>query len=128
MCQHHFQPRENELCHVLCSSCPYFELGAARTVPNSQVIVFCSTPLVCSQFGVLRTVNGAAPWCSQNSSEQSCDRVLFHSISVLKIRSTPNSKWSSPQNSSEQSCDRVLFHSISVLKIRSTPNSKWSSP
>ena len=67
-------------------------------------------------------------WCSQNSSEQSCDPVLFHSISVLKIRSTPNSKWSSPQNSSEQSCDPVLFHSISVLKIRSTPNSKWSSP
>ena len=96
MCQHHFQPRENELCHVLCSSCPYFELGAARTVPNSHVLVFCSTPLVFSKFGVLRTVNGAAPWCSQNSSEQSCDRVLFHSISVLKIRSTPNSKWSSP--------------------------------
>ena len=61
MCQHHFQPRENELCHVLCSSCPYFELGAARTVPNSHVIVFCSTPLVFSKFGVLRTVNGAAP-------------------------------------------------------------------
>jgi hypothetical protein len=27
---------------------------------------------------------------SQNSSEQSCDRVLFHSISVPKIWSTPN--------------------------------------
>jgi hypothetical protein len=32
---------------------------------------------------------------SQNSSEQSCDCLLFHSISVPKIRSTPNSKWSS---------------------------------
>ena len=59
--QHHFQPRENEPCHVLCSSCPYFEVGVARTVPNSHVIVFCSTPLVFSKFGVLRTVNGAAP-------------------------------------------------------------------
>ena len=37
--------------------------------------------------------------CSQNSLEQSCDRVLFHSIIVLKIRSTPNSKWSSPRAS-----------------------------
>ena len=58
MCQHNFQSRENEPCHVLCSSCPYFEVGVARTVPNSHVIVFCS-------------------------------------ISVLKIRSAPNSKWSS---------------------------------
>ena len=32
---------------------------------------------------------------SQNSSEQSCDYLLLHSISVPKIRSTPNSKWSS---------------------------------
>jgi hypothetical protein len=32
---------------------------------------------------------------SQNSSEQSCDSLLFHSISVPNIRSTPNSKWSS---------------------------------
>ena len=32
---------------------------------------------------------------SQNSSEQSCDCLLFHSITVPKIRSTPNSKWSS---------------------------------
>ena len=32
--------------------------------------------------------------CTLNSSEQSCDRVLFHSISVPKIRSTPNSNWS----------------------------------
>jgi hypothetical protein len=31
---------------------------------------------------------------SQNSSEQSCDCLLFHAISVSKIRSTPNSKWS----------------------------------
>ena len=70
MCQHHFQPRENELCHVLCSSCPYFELGAARTVPNSHVIVFCSTPLVFSKFGVLRTVNGAAPRATINSEHK----------------------------------------------------------
>ena len=34
----------------------------------------------CSKY--FRTVNGAASWCSQNSSEQSCDRVLFYSISV----------------------------------------------
>jgi hypothetical protein len=32
---------------------------------------------------------------SQNSSEQSCDCLPFQSISVPKIRSTPNSKWSS---------------------------------
>ena len=50
MCQHDFQSRENEPCHVLCSSCPYFEVGVARTDPNSHVIVFCSIPL-----------NGAAP-------------------------------------------------------------------
>ena len=36
---------------------------------------------------------------SQNSSEQSCDSLLFDSISVPKIRSTPNSKWSSLQDS-----------------------------
>ena len=60
MCQHHFQSRENEPCHVLCSSCPYFEVGVARTVRNSHVIVFCSIPLAFSKFGVLRTVNGAA--------------------------------------------------------------------
>ena len=61
VCQHHFQSRENEPWHVLCSSCPYFEVGVARTVPNMQ----------------------------------SCDRVLFHAITVLKIRSTLYSKWSS---------------------------------
>jgi hypothetical protein len=32
---------------------------------------------------------------SQNSSEQSCDSLPFNSISVPKIWSTPNSKWSS---------------------------------
>ena len=61
ICQHHFQSRENESCHVLCSSCPYFKVGVAGTVPNSHVIVFCSTPLVFSKSGVLQTVNGAAP-------------------------------------------------------------------
>ena len=61
MCQHHFQSRENGPCHVLCSSCPYFEVGVARTVPNSHVIAFCSIPLVFSKLGLLRTVNGAAP-------------------------------------------------------------------
>ena len=60
ICQHHFQSRENESCHVLCSSCPYFEVGVARTVPNSHVIELCSIPLVFSQSGVLRTVSGAA--------------------------------------------------------------------
>ena len=34
-------------------------------------------------------------WGSQSSSEQSCDSVLLHSISVLRIWSTPNSKRSS---------------------------------
>ena len=33
----------------------------------------------------------------QNSSEQSCHCLLFRSISVPKIRSTPNSKWSNLQ-------------------------------
>ena len=41
-------------------------------------------------------------WCNQNSSEQSCDRVLFHSISVPKIKRTPNSKWSSLLEYSEE--------------------------
>ena len=40
--------------------------GVARTVPNSHVIVFCSISLVFSQFGVLRTVNGAAPVLTDN--------------------------------------------------------------
>ena len=64
ICQHHSQSRENESCHVLCSSCPYFEVGVARTVPNSHVMVFCSVPLVFSKSGVFRTVNGAAPFTS----------------------------------------------------------------
>jgi hypothetical protein len=59
ICRIHFQSRENGQCHVFCSSCPYFEVGAARTVPNSHVIVFCSIPLVFRKSGVLRTVNGA---------------------------------------------------------------------
>jgi hypothetical protein len=49
---------------------------------------FYIVPEQCSK--CFRTVNG-----SRNSSEQSCDCLLFHSISVPKIRSTPNSKWSS---------------------------------
>ena len=36
--------------------------SVARTIPSTHVIVFCSTPLVFSKFGVLRTENGAAPW------------------------------------------------------------------
>ena len=35
-------------------------------------------------------------WDSQNSPEQSCYPVLVHSITVLRIRSTWNIKWSSP--------------------------------
>ena len=51
----------SEYKHSLCSSCPYFKVGVARTVWNSHVIMFCSIPLVFSKFGVLQTVNGAAP-------------------------------------------------------------------
>ena len=48
------------MCHVVCSSCPYFKVGVARTVPNSHVTVFCFIPLVFQNSRVLRTVNGAA--------------------------------------------------------------------
>ena len=36
-----------------------------------------------------------SPLGQSEDSEQSCDRFWFDSISVPKIRSTPNSKWSS---------------------------------
>jgi hypothetical protein len=62
ICRLHFQSRENGQCHVFCSICPFIEVGAARTVPNSHVIVFCSIPLVFPKSGVLRTVNGAVCW------------------------------------------------------------------
>ena len=37
-----------------------------------------------------------APTQKLGQPEQSCDHVRFDSISVLKILSTPNSKWSQP--------------------------------
>ena len=47
--------------------CPLYSLiismvGVARTVRNSHVIVFYAISLVFSKSGVLRTVNGAAPF------------------------------------------------------------------
>ena len=82
VCQHHFQSRENETCHVLCSSCLCFEVSVARTVPNSHVMVICSIPFMFSKSGVLRTVNGAPSWSTKITViTETRDPVLF--ISVL---------------------------------------------
>jgi hypothetical protein len=59
-------------------------------------------------------------WLFWRSHDCSGCPYFWDSISVPKIRSTSNSKWSSllksSQNSSELSCDSVRFNSISVLK------------
>ena len=47
------------------------------------------------QVSVLILLPQLRSWGRQNCSEQSCDIVLFHSIIVAKIRSTPNTKRSS---------------------------------
>ena len=76
--QTHYLSTKFVTCHVVCSSCPYFKVGVARTVPNSHVTVFCFIPLVFQKSRVLRTVSGAA-----------CRSLHFGSqivISVVKQR------------------------------------------
>ena len=61
ICQHHFQSQENDTCHVLCFSWPYFKVGVARTVPKNHVVFFCSVYM--SVFKIRSTPNNGT-WSS----------------------------------------------------------------
>ena len=78
--------------HLKKSFCVGFWGSAIlETIPGS----WC--PVILRRFPCSVLLPQLESWGTQSTSEQSCDRVLFHSISVLRIQSTPNSECSSLQ-------------------------------